>query len=119
MAKHIHLKSYLLLLAYLTLFIVGLSLNPFQTIRTSATDSPNLFIQDDLENGQILKVNSLEDWTQNILKINNNRNLTLNFLSGLLIFDEIITYPEHNSGLHFNTPKICFKFPLSEHNEEG
>ena len=119
MAKHIHLKSYLLLLAYLTLFIVGLSLNPFQTIRTSATDSPNLFIQDDLENGQILKVNSLEDWTQNILKINNNRNLTLNFLSGLLIFDEIITYPEHNSGLHFNTPKICFKFALSEHTEEG
>jgi hypothetical protein len=119
MIKHLCYKTYLLLFAYSFLFIVSLMLNPFQLDIISASNCSNLYIQDDLENGRIVNVSSLENGAQKVIKINNIRNLSLNYLSNLLIFAEIITYPDHNSDLHFNSPQICFKFPLSEHTEEG
>ncbi len=57
----------------------------------------------------------------NILKVERPLSTrSLNIRSYLIshLLPEVKTYFWHND-LHFNLPVICYKFPLSEHTEEG
>ena len=119
MSGKLKLKYFFLLICYLYLFLFP-QIGTADPIKTDSFSGKQFFVaMDGLENDIFLDPRLNQTWEQAAVKIWQATRVFLSFSIEKRFTVPFKTYHLNNLYLDFNFPLICYKFPLSEHTEEG